>query len=284
MERRSKERIEAIEIYTDGSLKKVGQQMTFGGWGFIVTKDSKEIYRQSGSEYNTTNQRMELTAIQQALHYIHSIRRKSEKVIIYSDSAYVINCYLKEWYINWQHNGWINSSGNDVANKDLWFKIIPYFDNFWYSFVKVDGHSGIYWNEACDELAQSRAEELKKNFRGLIVMRYDDMYEVTREDYRCFINQIKENCRKIETEQIDKTTIGIKVIGAKSGRCLAGRTYDPREGISNRKPEKYYIFSTPSAEESLPPRAQVVLETKEQVQAIINGLAEMRRKANEGNL
>ena len=60
MERRSKERIPTIEIYTDGSLKKSGQIMTFGGWAFVASRDTKEIYSAAGSEYGTTNQRMEL--------------------------------------------------------------------------------------------------------------------------------------------------------------------------------------------------------------------------------
>lgn len=167
MERRSKERVMNIEIYTDGSLKKTGS-LTYGGWAYIVVRDNRDIYYASDSEYNTTNQRMELKAIAEALNYAKSIRRNVEKVIIYSDSAYAINCYLKEWYINWQNNGWINSKGEDVANKDLWLQIIPYFDNFWYDFRKVEGHAGNYWNEKCDEMAQNEAEKLKRNWKGTV--------------------------------------------------------------------------------------------------------------------
>ena len=167
MERRSKERVIEMEIYTDGSLKKSGRS-TYGGWAFVVIHDSQEIYHDFGSEYNTTNQRMELTAILKALEYAKTKRRGSERVVVYSDSAYAINCYLKEWYINWQNNGWINSSGKEVANKDLWFKIIPFFDNFWYEFRKVKGHDNVYWNELCDQYAQNEADKLKKNWRGTL--------------------------------------------------------------------------------------------------------------------
>ena len=166
-DRRSKEHLIGLEIYTDGSLKKVGQTMTFGGWAFIASRDNHLLHRAAGSEYSTTNQRMELQAIAEALKYASTARRKNERVIIYSDSAYAINCYLKEWYITWQNNGWINSNGNPVANQDLWYSIVPYFDNFWYDFKKVSGHSGVYWNEECDELAQSAADGLKKNWRGI---------------------------------------------------------------------------------------------------------------------
>lgn len=167
MERRSKERVIEIEIYTDGSLKKSGQS-TYGGWAFIVVHDSKEIYCDFGSEYGTTNQRMELTAILKALEYAKTKRRGSERVVIYSDSAYAVNCYLKEWYINWQNNGWMTSAGKEVANKDLWFQIVPFFDNFWYEFRKVKGHDNVYWNEICDQYAQNEADKLKKNWRGTL--------------------------------------------------------------------------------------------------------------------
>ena len=166
MERRSKEKVIAIEIYTDGSCKKFGQNMTFGGWSFIVVQDSKQVYANYGSEFNTTNQRMELTAVKEALNYISKNRRKCDRVVIYSDSAYLINCYLQEWYIGWMKNGWINSQNKEVANQDLWIPIIPYFDDFWYSFKKVPGHQGNYWNEKCDELAQYAAEVIKKDYRG----------------------------------------------------------------------------------------------------------------------
>lgn len=164
-ERRSKEKVIALEIYTDGSLKKSGNQ-TFGGWGFIAVRDSKEIESQASNEKNTTNQRMELTAIAKALEYASIARHQNEKVIIYSDSAYAVNCYHQDWYINWMRNGWVNAKGKDVANRDLWWKIIPYFDNFWYDFRKVEGHAGNYWNERCDDLAQANAEALKREYRG----------------------------------------------------------------------------------------------------------------------
>lgn len=166
-ERRSKEKIINLEVYTDGSLKKIGKTMTFGGWSFIVTKDNQKIYETAGSEYGTTNQRMELIAIREALKYASSIRGTNEKVIIYSDSAYAINCYLQEWYITWLANGWRNSKKEAVANQDLWLEIIPYFDNFWYYFTKVKAHANNYWNNECDRLAQLEAQTLKDNFRGI---------------------------------------------------------------------------------------------------------------------
>ena len=162
---KKKERVLQIEIYTDGSLKKIGD-ITFGGWAFIMTRDNQVEFISSGSSYDTTNQRMELTAVLEALQYIKMKRRPSEKVIIYSDSAYFINCYLQEWYLNWQSNGWITSSYKEVANKDLWIEIIPYFDDFWYDFRKVKGHGESFWNNKCDEIAQAESQALKDSWRG----------------------------------------------------------------------------------------------------------------------
>lgn len=167
MEKHSKEKIIAWEIYTDGSCKKYGQKMTFGGWSFIVVKDSKQVYADYGSSINTTNQKMELTAVVQALQYITKVRRPCDRVVIYTDSAYIVNCYLKEWYIGWMRNGWKNYQNKDVANQELWYEIIPYFDDFWYSFKKVPGHQGNYWNEQCDQLAQSASEQLKRDYKGV---------------------------------------------------------------------------------------------------------------------
>ena len=165
MDSKKHQRVMSLEIYTDGACKSLGKA-TFGGWGFIVVRDSKKIYFDFGDERATTNQRMELTAIIKALKYAKTIRKPSEQVQIYSDSAYVINCYLQEWYVKWLANGFQNSNKKSVANQDLWVQIIPYFDNFWYSFHKVDGHSGNFWNEECDKLAQDAAEHLKFTWRG----------------------------------------------------------------------------------------------------------------------
>jgi ribonuclease HI len=164
-QRRSKERIAKLEIYTDGSLKKTGQNMTFGGWSFIALRGGEFLYQASGGEYGTTNQRMELQAIRNALEFASANKQPNENVTIYSDSAYAINCYAQEWYVNWQRNGWVNSKGEDVANQDLWINIIPYFDNFWYHFSKVKGHGSNYWNNECDRLAQMEAQRLKDNFK-----------------------------------------------------------------------------------------------------------------------
>ena len=129
-EKRSAEQISTLEIYTDGSCKSLAK-IRFGGWGFIALRGGEFQYRACGGEQDTTNQRMELLAIRNAL------------------------------------DGWVNSKGEDVANQDLWVQIIPYFENFWYNFSKVKGHADNYWNNECDRIAQEVAQDLKDSFRGL---------------------------------------------------------------------------------------------------------------------
>jgi ribonuclease HI len=165
-QKRSREKIEKLEIYTDGSCKKLGSNMTFGGWSFIALRGGERIQTVAGCERGTTNQRMELLAIRMALQFAQENKQPNESVTIFSDSAYAINCYAQEWYTRWQQNGWVNSKGEPVANQDLWVEIIPYFDNFWYHFSKVKGHGSNYWNNECDRLAQEAAQELKDNFKG----------------------------------------------------------------------------------------------------------------------
>ena len=165
VDKRSNARIDSLEIYTDGSLKKIGSK-TFGGWSFMVLRGGQLLYEASGSLEDTTNQRMELLAISNALEYAAANRSPSENVKVYSDSAYAVNCYEAEWYVKWLANGWFSSTGTPVANQDLWEKIIPYYDNYWYTFIKVKGHENNYWNNQCDALAQGAAQELKDNYRG----------------------------------------------------------------------------------------------------------------------
>ena len=165
MESRSKEKIIPLELYTDGSSKKIGEKR-FGGWAFVAIEENKKITSSMGSQVDATNQQMELEAVRQALLYSSKIRTPEQRVIIYSDSAYIINCYQQHWYESWRANNWQTSTHKPVANIEYWIDIIPFFENFWYYFKKVEGHAGIFWNEKCDQLAQIQANDLKIKWRG----------------------------------------------------------------------------------------------------------------------
>jgi ribonuclease HI len=136
-----------VVIYTDGACS--GNPGP-GGWGavLIAGEHRKEI---SGGEKETTNQRMELLAVIEALKML----KYPCSVKVYSDSAYLINCFKSRWYVNWERNGWLNSQKQPVANRDLWEELLRLCRMHHVQFLKVKGHSGDRWNERCDELARA---------------------------------------------------------------------------------------------------------------------------------
>ena len=155
------------EIYADGATSKNGQAGAKGGWAFSINKiqgENKEwIMSGSGGEYNTTNNRMELTAIIEGLAAVQYLVDDFSSVTIYSDSAYCINCVSQCWYQSWEANGWKNSRKEPVKNKDLWEQLIPYFEDARYTFKKVKGHSGIEENEYVDKLAKEEVKKIYEN-------------------------------------------------------------------------------------------------------------------------
>src|SRR5699024_7043423 len=101
-----------IVIYTDGACS--GNPGP-GGWAALLMfgDNKKEL---SGGEYNTTNNRMEVMAVIQALKAL----KEPCVAKVHSDSAYVVNCFKQGWYKNWIKNGWKNSKKQPVENQDLW--------------------------------------------------------------------------------------------------------------------------------------------------------------------
>lgn len=167
-----------IELWTDGSCKKNGQKGAYGGWGaIIIDKDTNCQFRACGREEATTNNIMEMKAIIHGLKAIENKYGEAVKVIIYSDSAYILNCRNQRWYNNWIKNGWKNAKEERVKNKELWEILIPYFKNSLYDFQKVAGHTGITMNEEVDTLAQSAAEGVPLS--GIKISETDEMINWT---------------------------------------------------------------------------------------------------------
>ena len=141
------------EVYTDGAVSGNGKDNAPGGWAYIILKDGRLVSQNSGGEKGTTNQRMELTAALKACEEIDAMDGFAT-VKLYSDSAYLINCYKQNWWKNWRANGWKNSKKEPVANQDLWEKLIYFFMKApGYDFIKVKGHAGNTYNEMVDDLA-----------------------------------------------------------------------------------------------------------------------------------
>ena len=159
------DKIIPLEVYTDGSSKPA-YGIPFGGWAYIITKDGAELKAGEGWATNATNQCMELQAAIEAVKVADEVREKGQQVKVYSDSAYLVNCYLQDWWKKWITNGWVNANKKDVANVDLWQQLIPYFENLAFTFIKVKGHDTNYWNNLCDQRAQSAADYARVSWRG----------------------------------------------------------------------------------------------------------------------
>ena len=152
-----------FEIYCDGSTKGNGTNHSVGAWAYLVHEGGNVFKKDFGAEENTTNQRMELTAAAEALDYaVNNVMGPHDRIVVYTDSAYLHNCYKQKWYINWQNNGWKNTKKQPVANQDLWERLVPYFDQFGINFVKVKGHAGVEYNEIVDTMAQTAAARLQE--------------------------------------------------------------------------------------------------------------------------
>ena len=140
-------------IYTDGACS--GNPGP-GGWAAVVIDDTNcPICEITGNEKNTTNNKMELQGFLAALTWCCAKTDQNDAIIIYTDSAYIFNCFNDKWYIKWQSNGWVNASKQPIANKELWQLILQQYNLVKNKITihKVTGHSGNEWNEYADELA-----------------------------------------------------------------------------------------------------------------------------------
>ena len=137
-----------IKIYTDGScLKNPGN----GGWAAIICTKN-EMKKISGSEKDTTNNRMELLATINALKEVNS----DDLIEIYTDSKYVKNG-ITDWIHNWIKNNWKTSNKEDVKNKDLWVQLHELSNNSKIKWNWVKAHAGNPLNEEVDLLAKKAA-------------------------------------------------------------------------------------------------------------------------------
>ena len=134
----------AIDIYTDGACKG---NPGMGGWGALLVSGAhrKELI---GGERLTTNNRMELTAVIEALQ---SLKRTS-RVCIHTDSQYVLKG-ITEWLPNWKRRGWRTSANAPVKNLDLWQRLDELVSQHQVDWLWVKGHNGHPGNERADALA-----------------------------------------------------------------------------------------------------------------------------------
>lgn len=150
-------------LWTDGACSNNGKTGSVGGWGYIIVDPYRRIIaKDSGAESPSTNNRMEIISILNALKKFDEINVSGfDTCTIITDSAYVFNCKQQGWYRSWQINGWINSAKKPVKNAELWRELIPYFERLNISWEKVRGHAGVSFNEMVDELAVTARKEYK---------------------------------------------------------------------------------------------------------------------------
>jgi Ribonuclease HI len=146
-------------IYTDGACS--GNPGP-GGWAFVAVESSGTGTKieSSGSELNTTNNRMELTAVINGISLIKAIAYSS--MLILTDSKYIVDAVNQGWLNSWVSKNWKKSDGKPVLNQDLWSKLLELMSIYNVSFQWVKGHAGIPENERCDELARKEIKKLRE--------------------------------------------------------------------------------------------------------------------------
>lgn len=145
--------MKTVEIYTDGACS--GNPGP-GGWGAVLLYGAHKL-ELSGGEKETTNNRMELTAV------IEALRRLKEpcSVELYSDSKYVIDALDKGWVYGWKKKGWIKSDKKPALNVDLWEQLLPLVATHKVTYHWVKGHAENAYNNRCDELAVAESQKFK---------------------------------------------------------------------------------------------------------------------------
>lgn len=141
------------KLYTDGATSNNGYENSYGGWAWALVSNDRLLKFDSDGIAPATNNICELTALIKGCRAAETELEFGDIVLVYSDSAYAINCYKQKWYKSWQRNGWVNSKKQPVANAELWAQLIPFFEHPNFKFEKIAGHQGHEWNEYVDRLA-----------------------------------------------------------------------------------------------------------------------------------
>lgn len=145
--------LKKVEIFTDGACS--GNPGP-GGWGTILRFGSAEK-ELSGGQAETTNNRMELTAVIEGL----SALKERCDVTLYTDSKYVSDAIEQGWAKKWRSNGWMRNKKDAALNPDLWERLLELLETQNVKIVWVKGHAGHPENERCDELAVLESQKFR---------------------------------------------------------------------------------------------------------------------------
>lgn len=177
-----------IQLYTDGACSGNQYDSNIGGYGAIL-QFGEHLKELNGNEKNTTNNRMELLAIIKALELI---KETNVSIYIYSDSSYVVECFLKKWYVNWEKNGWKNSAKKPVENQDLWQQLLSLVRSFTeVNFFRVKGHLSINKTAEINKWYKKYTQNMDSNctleqFHYLVKMnnRADELANIAMDEIR----------------------------------------------------------------------------------------------------
>ena len=143
-----------VDIYTDGACSG---NPGAGGWGAILRYGAHEK-ELSGGEAQTTNNRMELTAVIQAL----SLLKEPCQVVVHSDSKYIIDAIQQGWAIKWKANGWMRNKKEKALNPDLWQQLLQLLEVHQVEFYWIKGHAGHPENVRCDRMAVAESQRYRQ--------------------------------------------------------------------------------------------------------------------------
>ena len=147
--------MEIVNIYTCGVCN---QNPGIGGWSAIIlNKDNKKEIL--GSNQQTTNNRMELTAVIEAL----KILELPCEVKLYSNSGYVVDCFKKDWIHKWINNNWRKSSTRPIKNRELWEELYELMQKHKVEFIKINGRSYNELSKRCYQLAYEQQMDSNKH-------------------------------------------------------------------------------------------------------------------------
>lgn len=172
---RKEDSMAILNIYTDGACSGNQNEKNAGGWGAILEwgETRKELH---GGEADTTNNKMEMTALIEALS---CLKRTGLTINVFSDSTYLMDCFRKKWYVKWQKNGWVNSAKEPVKNRELWERLLTLVSQHDISFYIVKGHVDVS-NKNAD--LQGRYKKFKSNNGPSFT--YDDFLYITKMNNR----------------------------------------------------------------------------------------------------
>ena len=200
-----------------------------GGWGAVVVIDG-EVKELGGREDNTTNNRMELTAI------IEAIKHSEGPLKIYTDSGYALKG-ATSWIKNWKVNGWQTKEKGDVQNSDLWKELDKVMEGRELTWQQVGGHIGLPGNERADKIATAFADETPM-----------DLYSGSKSEYGVDVDNVEIDEKLVEK----KSRQGMKAysyVTMVDGDIQTHQTWPEAEARVKGKPARYRKAISPEDEE-----------------------------------